>query len=435
MNSSSNKNKRVTKLLQALVFLFCLGFNEAFSQDLQKKLSLQELMIPAIKAYREKKYEEAYKWIEQALQQMPNDPSLARLRNEIVLKISTQSKASGDLKKAKLYATKVLGIPGGGLSLEAQTILSGMDQRPKKGLHGYISSAFEYNTNVASSVDPGNTRPTNKAGYGSRSGILLGYRGHVSDDYYWDVWGEALPLFWKGPAKDLHLDWQQYNTGLLVARASDRWNLSLAYKFSADVFGSDLNRVRHGPEATAKYWVIPSHWQTWLSASVFFDDFKVTNNIKPINNADATYVETSLQNYIPFYLEVSNAYGYLFGGYTYIDNNASSIYSYKSHRVSLAFFIPTPFWSVGIQTGGMLERRSYDQPYKTTLNPTDRRDTIGIAYAELIKEWKLPEMMVIKGLSDSIQTKLGYTYIETQSSVKAFDKVEHVGRFTVMYQF
>lgn len=422
--SSKNRSQIFVKFLIPLILAVCpelCHLNDVFAEEGHSQ-NLQELMLPVIKAYRKQDYAEALKRIELALQQIPEDPSLARLKNEIELRISDQYRQSGDMSKARDFAKNVLANPAGGLSLEAEERLNSLDSRPKKGFHGYISSGFEYNSNVASSIDPGNIEPTNTSGYGSQSRILIGYQGHIAEDYYWDVWGEALPTFWKGAAEDL--DWQQYNTGLLTGVSGDLWDLSLAYKFSSDIFDSRLNRIRHGAEATSKFWLIPKHWQTFLTVGVFFDEFRL------LKEADATYIEVSLQNYIPFYLEQANAYGYVYGGYTYLDNDASTIFEYYGHRVNLALFIPTSFWSIGIQTGGWLERRNYDQP-----NPVNRRDTIGMAYLEIVKEWALPNMLEIEDWSESIQTKIGYNYIETQSSVKIFNKIEHVFRFTISYHF
>ncbi len=416
----SRRNCNLVRYITWLIVVFGLkGICEAESNLTEP---LEQFTVPAVKAYLQKNYEEALQCLDKALLVAPDDKNVAKLRAEILLIMAQRLIQSGEKAQAQTYIQKVINSPDNELVRDAQALNYSIDKRPLEGLHGYLSSAFEYDTNVASLISQGNTLPpTNQPGFGSRSGGLMGYQGHLSDDYYWDVWGEAMSLFWKGDAQNL--DFQQYTSGVLLGKATDRWDLSLAYKFSADVFDDNLNRLRHGAQSLAKLWVVPNHWQTWLSAGLYSDDFKTING-------DATYLEASLQNYIPFYLEGLSDYGYVFGGYTFTDNNAHSVFGYKSHRAGLSFAIPTAFWSLSLQIGGLVEKRIYNQP-----NPSDRHDTIGIAYTELVKSWKLPAAIASNRLNNNFQTKIGYTYVETQSTVAYFDKTEHIAKFTLLYQF
>jgi len=315
---------------------------------------------------------------------------------------------------------------------------------------GRVVTSSEYNSNVLPFFGEGMVRPSDRPGYGNRTSLLLGYRGHIGRDYYWGVSGQASTIFWAGKAgkkikvnnitKADSLNSSSFSSGLLVGTARDRWDLSIAYRFSGNYLNDELTLIRQGVESNLKYWVIPKHWQTWLTTGLFFDDYKSLSVSPILAEADALQFNVSMRNYIPFYLKKFNRYGYLFGGYTFINNHvptdlsnrsdAVTNFGYNGHRADLAFFIPTPFQTVGIQAGGLLEWRNYDRFESET-----RRDTIYMAYAELIKDWKLPEMWLTKNLSDTLQTKIAYNYIETQSTALFFDKVEHVARFTITYNF
>jgi len=415
------KNRVLIKLIFIITVIVSLEHN-AFAEEKDQQ-TVTEIMVVAMKAYSQQDYEKALLWFDKAIEIEPNNPSLSMLRNEIALKVSDLLAQRGELNKAKQMALNVLSNPKGGLAADAKYRINSLDRRPEEGFHGYISTSIEYNSNVASSVHFGDTEPTNSTGYGNRPSISLGYQGHFFDNYYWDVWAEALPVFWSGGANNL--DWQQYNTGVLMGFSGDLWDFSLSYTFSTDIFDSHLNRVNHGMESTAKFWVIPNAWQTRLTARIRYDDFRFKND------ADATNYEISLQNYLPYSFGMDDLYsGYVYGGYTYSDYNASAVFGYKAHSANLMIHIPTPFKSIGVQAGGWIQRRIYDRN-----NPVDRKDTSGSAYVQIVKEWKLPETLVIKGLSDSLQTSVGYFYTETQSAADNFALIEHVSRFTVTYYF
>jgi len=434
MRPSEIKNHGEVRIRRIFVILVCLNlilFNDAVAQALPAQ-TLQELMVPVMKAYREKDYEEALKQIDRAIQQAPDDQNMSRFRSEIILKISDQSQKEGN------------GIVFGPIGSSVNEIRTGdqekpkvLEKRPKEGFHGYLSNSTEYNSNVLPSFAEGFFRPTDRPGYGNRPSIFLGYRGHIGKDYYWNVSGQGSTIFWKGKADNL--DSSSFSTGLLVGTARERWDLSLAYRFSGNYFNDELTLIRQSVESNLKYWVVPKHWQTWLTTGLFFDDYKSLSVSPILAEADALQLNVSMRNYIPFYLKKLNRYGYLFGGYTFINNhvpsdldgrNASTNFGYNGHRADLTLFIPTPFQTVGIQGVGMLEWRHYDR-----LNSVTRKDNIYMAYAELIKDWKLPEIWLTKKLSDTLLTKITYNYIKTQSTTALFEKVEHVARFTITYNF
>lgn len=410
---------------------------DAYAQKLtpqgQQESELQKLMMPAIEAYRKGNYEEALELIDKATSLAPKNKSLIKLRGEIILKISDQYQQKGDWGKARDFAFKALGSSMGEIDLLAQEKLKLMEKRPEQGLRGFISSGFEYNTNVRSSVAPGNTAPTDTPGYGNRSNLLVGYQKHVGRDFYWDVWGQASSMLWSGKA-DKFDDWS-FSSGLSVGAARERWDVSFSYKFSSSYFADQLFLIRQGGESNLKYWVIPNKWQAWFTTGVFVDDFKAS-----LAKADALQTNVSFNNYIPILFKPFNRYGYLFGGYTFINNHvptdldnigASTNFGYSGHRTNLMLYIPTPFQTVGIQMGGQVETRHYDR-----LDSLTRRDTVYLAFAEVVKDWKLPDMKITRQLGgDILQTKIAYNYFEIQSNNDLFDMKQHVGRITLSYNF
>lgn len=347
---------------------------------------------------------------------------LARASDDEVRLILARSRLQlGDRTEARRLFSAIADNPDSKFRQDARAAIDAIDRMERRaaedryyarpeGLNGLVIAGFEYDSNIAQTVDPSTSGASDVNDYRFTATLDANYDFRFGDRFY------AGPGFLQ--ISNLHFneghrfDLQLYRFSAHGGIVGEGWEGRLGFEYDLVRFGYHTELISRRIAGRYVNIVTPEFIVIALP-SVSWDDYP--NN----RDQDAVKARIELRNriYVPQIVERAYLKVRYDGVLNETERKTTSRYFYN--KFGLGFWTPLPAKGFSLSVDATYEFRKFDEP-----QPTSRSDRTLDWIATIAYDW-----------TEDFSTEFSVNRIVTNSDVENFDKSQYIAGLRGIFSF